>query len=51
MTEKEIRLINLINEKENPVQAMMVAIEIISNFLEQQKSSEEQVPVDLPELA
>lgn len=51
MTEKEIRLINIINENDNREQALKVAIEIILNFLEQPKSSEEQVPVVLRELA
>lgn len=51
MTEKEIRLINIIHDQDNPELALRVAIEIISNFLEQPKSFEEQVPVVLPELA
>lgn len=51
MTEKEIRLINKIQEHENPSQAMLIAIEVITSYLKQQKSSVEQAPVDLPELA
>lgn len=51
MTEKEIRLINIINEQDNPELALKVAIEIISNYLAQPKSSEVQAPVGLRELA
>lgn len=51
MTEREIRLVNIINAHDNPEKALLAAIEIISNYLEQQKSSEEQVPVGLPEPA
>ena len=51
MTEKEIRLINIINEKDNSEIALQIAIEVILHYLEQQKSSEEQAPVGLRELA
>ena len=51
MTEKEIRLINIINEQNNPELALEIAIEIISDYLERQKSFVEQVPVDFRELA
>lgn len=51
MTDKEIRLINMINEHENPSQALKIAVETILSYLEQQKSSVEQAPADLPEPA
>ena len=50
MTEKEMKLINIIREQDNPEQALTLAIEIILNYLEQQRSSEEQAPVVLREL-
>ena len=51
MTEKEIRLINIINEHDKPGLALNAAIQVILDFLEQPKSSEEQAPVVLRELA
>lgn len=40
MTENEIALINLIRNNKNPEQALITAIEIISNFLKQHQSFE-----------
>ena len=51
MTEKEIKLLHIIQEHENPSQALATAIEIILSYLEQQKSFEEPSPVGLRELA
>ena len=38
MTENEIRLINMIREQENPVQALIVAVNIIVSYLVQHES-------------
>lgn len=51
MTEKEIRLVNIIEEKDDSELALKIAIEVILHFLEQPKSSEEQAPVGLREHA
>lgn len=40
MTENEIALINLIRNNKNSEQALITAIEIISNFLKQHQSFE-----------
>lgn len=47
MTEKEMELIRIIRENDNPEQALMVAATIILGFLKQLESSEEQSPVCL----
>ena len=51
MTDKEIELINLIRENDNPEQALMTATVIILGFLKQHESSEVQEPVYLQALA
>ena len=51
MTDKEIELINLIREYDNPEQAILTATAIILEYLKQHESSEEQSPVCLPALA
>ena len=51
MTEKEIKLIHIIQEHENPRQAMTVAVEIILSCLERPESFEEQALAVLRELA
>lgn len=50
MTDKEIELINLIRENDNPEQALMTATVIILGFLKQHESSEVQETVCLPVL-
>lgn len=40
MTENEIMLLDTIKNHPNPEQAMLIAIEIISDFLKQPESSE-----------
>ena len=44
MTVKEMELIKLINENDNPEQALVTATVIILDFLKQHESSEGQVP-------
>ena len=39
MTEKELKLIKLINENDNTNQAILTAVETILSFLEQRESS------------
>ncbi len=51
MTEKEIKLIHIIQEHENPSQAMTMAVEIILSYLERPVSFEEQALAVLRELA
>lgn len=51
MTENELRLINLIRENDNPEEAIVTAVSIITSFLEQQRSSEGQALVYPPGLA
>lgn len=45
MTENERTLINLIRENDNPQQALATAVDIITSYLKQQKSFEEQAVV------
>lgn len=45
MTENEIKLINIIREQDNPVQAMMVAINVIVSYLMQRESYSKPFPV------
>ena len=40
MTNNELKLLNIIRENDNPEQALVVAIEIITMYLEQLESSE-----------
>ena len=40
MTDNEIKLIKMIRESENPQDALLTAVRIITSFLEQEKSSE-----------
>ena len=51
MTENEKELINLIRENDNPEKALCTAIETILSYLTQHESFQEQVAVDLQELA
>ena len=50
MTDKEIELINLIRENDNPEEAIITATAIIHEYLKQHESSEEQSFVCLPVL-
>ena len=50
MTDKEIELIKLVRENDNPEQALMTATVIILGFLKQHESSEAQAPACLPVL-
>lgn len=45
MTENEIKLINIIREQDNPVQALMVAINTILSYLMQHESFPKPLPV------
>ena len=45
MTENEIKLINFIRNHDNPEQALIIAIEVISAYLKQPQSSPEPSPV------
>ena len=51
MTENEQKLIELIRENDNPVQAMTQAIFIVLGYLKQEQSSSAQVPAYLRGLA
>ena len=51
MTNNETELLTIIRNHGDPEIAVEIAIKTILAFLEQQKSSEEQAPVVLPELA
>ncbi len=51
MTEKELELIKLIRENDNPEQALVTAVSTILCFLRQHESSEEQVPACLQALS
>lgn len=50
MTDKEIELIKLVRENDNPEQALMTATAIILDFLKQHESSEVQAPAYQPVL-
>ena len=41
MTENELKLIELIRENDNPEEAILTAVSIITSFLEQSQSFEE----------
>lgn len=40
MTENELKLIEMIRDNDNPEQALQIAVEIILDYLNRQKSSE-----------
>ena len=47
MNENEITLFNIINENDNPEQAVLTAIEVFTAFLKQLEEDPEQQPVCL----
>jgi hypothetical protein len=47
MTENELKLIELIRENDNPEEAIITAVNILTLFLEQLGSFEGQAPADL----
>ena len=51
MTDNELKLIELIRENDNPEQAILTAVNIITSFLEQPRSFEVQAAACLRELA
>lgn len=51
MTTNETKLINIIRESKEPAEALLIAVDVILSFLQQQKSSEGQAPADLQEPA
>ena len=51
MTENEIKLIELIRENDNPEEAILTAVSIITSFLEQPQSFEGQAVACLQELS
>ena len=51
MTDNEMKLIKIIRENDNPELALVTAVETILLYLKQHGSSQEQVAVDLRELA
>lgn len=51
MTDKELKLLQLINETDNKEEAILTAMNTILSFLEQLQSSVVQVPVYPPGLA
>lgn len=51
MTERELELVKMIRENDNPEKALMAASVIILGFLKQQQSSQEQASVCLQERA
>ena len=48
MNENEITLFNIINENDNPEQAVLKAIEVFTAFLEQLEASPELQPACIP---
>ena len=50
MSENNMELIGIIRENDNPEQALMIAAQVILDFLAQHESSEEPVAVCLPVL-
>ena len=50
MTDNELKLIEILRENDNPEEAIITAVSIITSFLEQQRSFEGQVAVGLREL-
>ena len=51
MTKKEQKLIDIINEDDNPQEALQIAMQVICGFLEQLAPYQEQHPASLQELA
>ena len=47
MTNKEMELLNMIRENDNPVQALMTAIIIVQGYLRQHGLDSTQDPADL----
>jgi hypothetical protein len=45
VTENEIKLINIVRERENPVQALIIAINVIVSYLVQHESYPKPLPV------
>ena len=50
MSNNEIELINMIRENDNPEQALLIATQVILDYLKQHESSEEQVAACLQAL-
>lgn len=51
MTKKEQKLFEIINEDENPQEALIIAMKVICDFLEQPAPYQEQHLASLQELA
>lgn len=51
MTENETKLINRIRESDDPTAALLIAVDVITSYLQQRQSFEAQAPADLRELA
>jgi hypothetical protein len=51
MTEREQKLLQIINEQDKPEEALLTAMEVICGFLETLESSQEQHPAHLQALA
>lgn len=49
MSENETKLLNLIRENDNPSEAVVIAIEIISSYLKRHGSYLKRPPADLQE--
>lgn len=50
MSNNKIELLNIVRENDYPEEALLVAVEIISSFLEQSESYQEPSPGFLPAL-
>ena len=50
MTQKEQKLFDIINENDDTQEALLIATEIICDFLKKLQSSQEQHPASLQEL-
>jgi hypothetical protein len=50
MTENETTLLNMIRENDNPEQALLIAVEVILDFLNHHESVELKSSVEFPEL-
>lgn len=51
MTKREQKLINIINENDKPQESLIVAMQVICDFLEKLESSQEQHPAYFQALA
>lgn len=51
MTKRELKLFDIINEDENPQEALLVAMQVICDFLKQPEPYQEQHLASLQELA